>query len=174
MWWWAEVSAVDQRHQPRLRAAAWTAASSPDAPLPSIPESYATRSGYTAQRCAHCRLMRGSRPSRRSLVKGHRSGTSARYAPPLQLKRHAQIFGDLAHPRVGTSAQPRTSHGIADHEWRYWPLHENAMPELAHIGMCGRGGPDLEAERGAVRGTNRSPGGPLKPPSRFPQPPTYA
>src|SRR6266851_10475742 len=38
----------------------------------------------------------------------------------------------------GTSAQPRTSHGIADHEWRCWPLHKNAMPELAHIGMCGR------------------------------------
>lgn len=35
----------------------------------------------------------------------------------------------------GTSAQPRTSHGIADHEWRCWPLHKNAMPELAHIGM---------------------------------------
>jgi hypothetical protein len=38
----------------------------------------------------------------------------------------------------GTSAQPRTSHGIADHEWRCWPLHKNAMPELAHIGMSGR------------------------------------
>jgi hypothetical protein len=38
---------------------------------------------------------------------------------------------------MGTSAQPRTSHGIADHEWRCWPLHKNAMAELAHIGMCG-------------------------------------
>jgi hypothetical protein len=35
----------------------------------------------------------------------------------------------------GTSAQPRTSHGIADHEWRCWPLHKNAMAELAHIGI---------------------------------------
>src|SRR5262245_49324179 len=100
MWWWAEVGAVDQRNQPRLRAAAWTAASSPDAPLPSIPESYATRSGHSATMRA---LPPDARiaPSRRSLVKGHRSGTSARDAPPLQLKRHAQIFGDLAHPRVG-------------------------------------------------------------------------
>jgi hypothetical protein len=40
--------------------------------------------------------------------------------------------------RPSTSAQPRTSHGIADHEWRCWPLHKNAMAELAHIGMCGR------------------------------------
>ena len=43
----------------------------------------------------------------------------------------------------GTSAQPRTSHGIADHEWRCWPLHKNAMPELAHIDreMIGRRSP---------------------------------
>jgi hypothetical protein len=27
-----------------------------------------------------------------------------------------RIIGREDHPRVGTSAQPRTSHGIADHE----------------------------------------------------------
>ena len=48
--------------------------------------------------------------------------------------RLALVFGDLAHRRVGTSAQPRTSHGIADREWRCRPPHKNAMAALAHIG----------------------------------------
>jgi hypothetical protein len=63
-----------------------------------------------------------------------RSALSHRPKQPYQKPRRV---GDLAHPRVGTSAQPRTSHGIADHEWSCWPLHKNAMAELAHIGMCG-------------------------------------
>jgi len=56
-----------------------------------------------------------------------------RYPVPIPAARNRQ-----AHPRVGTSAQPRTSHGIADHKWRCWPLHKNAMAELAHIGRFGR------------------------------------
>ena len=48
--------------------------------------------------------------------------------------RLALVFGDLAHRRVGTSAQPRTSHGIADREWRCRPPHKNAIAALAHIG----------------------------------------
>jgi hypothetical protein len=36
--------------------------------------------------------------------------------------------------RVGTSAQPRVSHCIADHEWRCRALHKHAQTELAHIG----------------------------------------
>jgi hypothetical protein len=31
-------------------------------------------------------------------LRGHRSGTSARDASPMQLKRHAQIFGSTARP----------------------------------------------------------------------------
>jgi hypothetical protein len=48
--------------------------------------------------------------------------------------------GHSAHADTawGASAQPRTSHGIADHEWRCWPLHKNVMPELPHIGRSGR------------------------------------
>jgi hypothetical protein len=46
----------------------------------------------------------------------------------------------------GTSAQPRTSHGIADHEWRCWPLHKNAMPELAHIGRSARCRPSCDRQ----------------------------
>jgi hypothetical protein len=57
---------------------------------------------------------------------------------PGQPSWRLSLFGDLAQPRVGASAQPRTSHGIADHEWRCWPLHKNAMAELAHIGMSGQ------------------------------------
>ena len=53
---------------------------------------------------------------------------------------------DLAHMRVGTSAQPRTSHGIADHEWRCWPLHKNAMAELAHIGISVRCRPSCDRQ----------------------------
>ena len=51
--------------------------------------------------------------------------------------QRAEIFGDLAHPRLRSRAQPHTSHGIADHGWKCWPLHKNAMPELAHIGRIG-------------------------------------
>jgi hypothetical protein len=52
-------------------------------------------------------------------------------ARPTSITRRV---GDLAHPRVSTSAHPRTFHGVAGHEWRCWPLHKNAMAELAHIG----------------------------------------
>lgn len=47
-------------------------------------------------------------------------------------------FGNWPTRGWGTSAQPHTSHSIADHEWRCWPLHKNAMAELAHIGNSGR------------------------------------
>jgi hypothetical protein len=43
------------------------------------------------------------------------------------------------HPWDGLrTGMADTSHGIADHEWRCWPLYKNAMPELAHIGRIGR------------------------------------
>ena len=77
-------------------------------------------------------------------------------AGPRQIRAGGAVFADTAA------------------SWARPELSCKTTPRVNLVGSYGRGGPDMEAERGAVRGTNRSPGGPLKPLSRFPQPPTYA
>src|SRR5580693_3316057 len=60
--------------------------------------------------------------------------------PPRRITNRRKYSASIWPTRGwGTSAQPRTSHGIADHEWRCWPLHKNAMPELAHNTHEGEG-----------------------------------
>jgi hypothetical protein len=84
-----------------------------------------------------------------------RSGSSAHIAVRTLAASEPCIVGDLATQRVGTSAQPRASHRIADHEWRCWPLHKNAVAELAHIGRVGRwrqGVAGCRSSRSARRG----------------------
>ena len=113
-----------------------------------------------------------NRPCRPSSPDARHSNLPLRNPRPTPTAHNDSQSGDLANRGTraysaiwptrawGTSAQPRTSHGIADHEWRCWPLHKNAMPELAHIGIMwvtfghlrpsGHIMPDHAGDRGAV------------------------